>query len=123
MPKSKRHIVQLDPPAYVLLKQIRDRIQALEGRNISLSDAVGTALVGMLDQETGAVRKALEEKNRRVFVNAVGSLLVKLRPELARRFKGIAFNETKGLASLDFGDAEVDPIDFSVLDPMDAVRN
>ena len=122
MSQSKRHVVQLDPAAYLLLKQIRARIQALEGKSISLSDAVGTALLGMLDKETGAVRKTLEEKNRRVFVNAVGDLLVKLRPDLARRFKGIAFNDTKATASLDFGDA-VDPIDFSVLDPVDAVKN
>ena len=123
MPRSKRHVVQLDPPAYVFLKQIRDRIQKLEGKSISLSDAVGTALAGMLDEDTGAVRKVLEDKNRRVFTNAVGSLLVKLRPDLARRFKGIVFNEATGMASLDFGEAEVDLIDFSVLDPADLVRN
>ena len=123
MHRTQRHVVQLAPPAYGFLRQIRDRLQKLEGRRISLSDAVGTALAGMLDEDTGAVRKALEEKNRRVFVNAVGSLLVEIRPDLAKKYRGMSFNETQDYAVLDFGDAEVDAIGFRMQDPVDLVRN
>ena len=120
--RGKRYMVQLEPVAYYALKAHRDRIQKLEGKQISLSDAVGTALTELaLTENPKAETSQTLDSSRRMLVSAIGQLLAQVRPDLAATFKRVAFNEAQGIAALEFADA--DDIRLLARDPVDLVRS
>ena len=122
--RGKRYMVQLEPVAYYALKAHRDRIQKLEGKQISLSDAVGTALTELTMTENpkaDPLPPATEVRSRRMLVNAIGQLLMQVRPDLAATFKGVSFNEVWGVVVLDFADTNA--IRLLMRDPVDMVKN
>ena len=115
----KRQPIQLGQGTYAVLMDLRERIYRTEGRRLTVDQTVQVALAGLTDAQ---IPDAIDAKFKRMVVNIVGQLLTQVRPDLAKQYRGMAFNEADGMAELDLsGDAE--RVLLMAKDPADMVRN
>jgi hypothetical protein len=115
----ERKPVQLQPGTFTVLMSLRERIFELEGRRLTVDETVQVALAGMTE---APLPPSYEEQLKRTLVSVIGQLLVRVRPDLAAKFRGVAFNSSTGMAVVDL-EGDDDPLQIMARDPAGMVSN
>ena len=114
-----RKTVQLEPGTFKVLRAVRERVQELEGERLTLDQTIQMALVSLSE---APAPPEYDARLKRTIVSVIGQLLVQVNPEMAKRFRGVAFNSADGMAVLNL-EGQDEPLRFMARDPVDMVRN